>query len=866
MRRLPAPLLFLLLSALVPLPATNAADDADGIELTAWSGQPFGVATLSITPRDNRKSQLSRARTFFDGHHLLELGDQALYPVVERSGPATTESRTAAPNSDVSWTVYFLFRPADRVRASLGFDKHTPEAQVVSDPAAHRRAMDRWWTLYVARARQNAAADRYPAEIDQYLTAMLARRIGRAMPSLKSRSYIRSERDARAIGVLTGTESIRLAMQKEALLGSESAQAVADQPLPEATSPPAIEIPEPAEDVVVEPLAMGVPLECFYARFGSFENFMWFRDRANVWGADLRFAAAARAIDYDVSERLQRQLELPDTDLAQLLGPAVISDVALIGTDTFVREGASLGVLFESKNNAVLSASLTALRNRRAAQDEGTALTAVTLEGAAATLLSSPDNRVRSFYVVRGNQHLVTNSRTIAARFVEVSAAPDTSLGASQEFRYARTLMPVTRDDSAFLHLSDAFFRSLVSPASRIEMTRRARSENEIQLVRLAQLAARAEGTAANSLDDLIAHGLLPRGFGQRPDGSRIVVTADQIVDSLRGATGSFLPVADVTVSSATSQEVESYKQFALDYARLWTWMDPATVALQHHEERGRERLTMDLHVYPFPLREFGLLTMLRPATSKRQIPLPPQAILLLEANVLGFQPLFAGAVDSAVPFVVRDDELIVATDEFERLPWFLGAAGNNALEQFGYSELAKLPEDEIRPLPRKWLGETSYGLRHADVVVVAAREDAVRAVGRQLEPADGPRPAQYRAHVGDLSGSEVSALLHAEAWSVAVRISRGNSILLNHLGDQFRLAPDAIPAVAETLLQGKPVCPLGGDYRLDRQIGRGWKSDGPQDWQSYRQPFLRRMHGAELEITAEGRTLQTHLEMLLDK
>ncbi len=78
--------------------------------------------------------------------------------------------------------------------------------------------------------------------------------------------------------------------------------------------------------------------------------------------------------------------------------------------------------------------------------------------------------------------------------------------------------MPLSRKDQVFLHLSDPFFRSFTDPKTRIEMTRRAKSENEIELLAMAKLA-KAEGHSFETINELTSAGFLPTGFGQRPDG-----------------------------------------------------------------------------------------------------------------------------------------------------------------------------------------------------------------------------------------------------------------------------------------------------------------------------------------------------------
>src|SRR5690606_41449023 len=64
------------------------------------------------------------------------------------------------------------------------------------------------------------------------------------------------------------------------------------------------------------------------------------------------------------SDLAQQQLGLEETLLAQILGEAVISDVALIGYDLFLHEGPAIGMLFEARNNALLKRNLNDQRRR----------------------------------------------------------------------------------------------------------------------------------------------------------------------------------------------------------------------------------------------------------------------------------------------------------------------------------------------------------------------------------------------------------------------------------------------------------------------------------------------------------------------
>ena len=76
-----------------------------------------------------------------------------------------------------------------------------------------------------------------------------------------------------------------------------------------------------------------------------------------------------------------------------------------------------------------------------------------------------------------------------------------------------------------------------------------------MELLRLAQLAAQAEGHGDLPSDQLIRLEFLPAGFGIRPDNSRLEYRDGKPHDSVRGPRGFFLPIPDVPVSEVTADE-----------------------------------------------------------------------------------------------------------------------------------------------------------------------------------------------------------------------------------------------------------------------------------------------------------------------
>ena len=737
----------------------TSADDVE-MTVTAFGGEPFGVGIVTVTGKSGQKPPQSEP----DPVALEMLGPNAFYPVTERTGLVTRES----DKSD-ELRVHFLFDP-QRANEILVLGRSI-KLEPKNDQAAHREALLRWWKRYSAQASANQRRDQYPKQIEQYLTHMLARRLNLTIADSQSPQVYYDADVERRAGFLTGAEAVRLAMQKNALLGSLR-QEEATEELPKPVSPPPVFIPEPDPAVEVESIAMAVPLETFYARFTRYEDLVWFGRMVDQWGTELNGIASERALKYDLRQQVQEQLNIHESEFADHLSSAAVKDYAIIGSDTFLREGASIGVLFRAESNELLSAWLDGQRKERASRGDGVTLSQVRIEGhnQSASLLSSPDNRVRSIYVVSGDFHLVTTSLRLARRFLETCADPATSLGASKEFRYARTVTPVTRNDTAFIYLSDQFFRTFVDPAYRVEMTRRATSESEIELVQLAILAAKAEQRPHSTIDELITGGFLPSGFLKRADGSQLVLKDGTVTDSLRGARGSFLPVTDVSVGKITKSEVASYEEFSRVYRRMWTWMDPATLAIQRHVTDKQERLVLDLHQYPYPRQEFGFLGWFQPDKTQKKLAPVSGVILIAEGGIpIIANRVIAGLSDFEAPIVIVDGQLETSAVPANTSPWFLGGMDPPYITRWFAEDHLQWKKAEIVELNSSDTGlgvRARFGYTDDQFAVLSYDRAALEPLVGKLSLVDAERPAELRVHLGDIANSKIRRFLNAGIWA----------------------------------------------------------------------------------------------------
>lgn len=808
---------------------------------------------------------------------LKAAGNRALYPVFPVSdGDNAYWSQADRPHAASTLEALFLFRGGDPLKVVWTLpDGQTVEKTITpqQDPKQHRTTLGEWWQRYRYAAKMRNESDEYPPQIENYLVAMLAERFGFSAPEIQNRWSGRSDVD-QAFGLLLGAESIRVAMQRETILKHTRRDQPLNRKLPKSTAPPAITLPTfDKSQVQTEPIAAHVPAECFYVRCGTFQNFRWLRSNLTQWGGMGRDLTALRGWNYHIRDQLEYQLALKETVLSKLFGDTLISDVAVIGMDPFVRAGASVGVVFEARNSPLLKIQLDQLRKDALKADPNARENTVKIAGRDVSFLSTADNKIRAFYAVDGQYHLICTSRTIVERFFEAGQNQD-SLADLDEFLYARHLMPTTRDDAAFVYLSDLFFRNLVGPKYRVEMTRRTQAVAEIELVHLAQLAAKAEGADFETIAKLEEGGFLPMNFHIRPDGSHTAIRDGQIVDSLRGARGTFLPVADVDIDEITESELEAYENFSRYYRSQWERMDPAILALKRQTAaQGRQRITVDVHITPYARRHYqSLADSLGNANAWKLIPLKGD---LAQGSInfgerAGFvrdQFGFAGVRDlskEASDFKIENGRVY----ETVTPPIYYGLLSQQSLSTDSANDRKEKDGQANRP-KQKSLSASSiffYPFEAPDQAEI--REN--------LKMQKVETPAQLRVWINRLADTQIAKIINAHAYLRARRASAGNTRFLHVLTEQFQVEPKAALDIAERVMGADLVCRMGGEYQLmkdDREMPV-WRSTAwrkPSYHQIHEVPesfvsaLLQGFHEAELNFSIDQTTLSSHLDVELN-
>lgn len=862
------------------------AQVAREVNFEAVRGTPFGVGRLVLPPGLAPADSLTT-----NNLAIYERDGRVLYPVfiTGRFRKLLGELLGLEDAGGQALTVMFLFRGDEPLDITL----QLPETRSLrlsippETPRARQRLMTQWWREYTTVAAQQLKESDYPPVVHAYLTSMLSRRLQQPLPptlapkSTASRRSPNSLEPAKeSIQLLLGVEELRTDILRKAFSDSSEANAVADQPLPDD-----IQWGAPAEiaydaDVKIEPLAEHVPEDCFYIRFGRLANQTWLDKLTAEHGGEIANMVTLRGVKDGSGDRVQVQLALPPpaNAIEEVVGDAMVQDVAFVGRDIYLEDGAAVGMLFQLRTRLFVT-NLETHRQEvvELEQERGATLTTVRIADHDVSLLATPDHRLRSFMAVDGDYLLVTTSRSMVESFYEAGRG-SRRLADLPEFKHARSEFPTAREDTIFAYFSSKFFEGLLSPRYQIEVERRLRSLADMQLIQLARQAAAAEG-----IDDaprsLIAAGLAPSGFGKRPEGGGWEIVDDRPLDTLRGAPGTFLPIPDMELKGATRGEVAACQQRATFYETRWKRMDPLMVAIKRHlEEDDRERIVIDARVSPLDESKYGwFLSILGTPPDQRLEPgeddmIFAQAYLkggLLAPEIPPHQ-LFAGIKDApSNPSGQLGEGILETYRALRTTPGYLGAwpkagfldllpfdLGGSNPDANGFS---KLPLGLWR---RQW----------QDYSAVSFNPQFLAALPQQLQPTPVESPAQVRIQVKDLSQSQLQSWVNALNYDVARQSSIGNVKLLHALYQQLHVPPESAKEIAERMLNTTLVCPLGGEYEF--VPGRNWQSTA---WPrvgaasdavpaSYSSPLLKWFRGLDAQVFKDQDHLHLHAEVRLQR
>ncbi len=358
-----------------------------------------------------------------------------------------------------------------------------------------------------------------------------------------------------------------------------------------------------------EPLAAAVPAEFYFVRARGLLPLLDVLDRTDTLGTPAASVLQRRGERRDVAPRYEAELGLGRGPLTRALGPEVVEDLAVVGSDPYVHEGTDVTFLFRLKpgKKGLFDAAVAAALAAHGAAHGSVAFTKVKIQGAEVSVARSPDGAIRQHRasVGAGDIELVSNSPGALARILEALQKKRPALSGELDFQYmltrdaARAGAAAPRDD-ILVFFGDRFVSEVVGPRQKILEARRQIALAELQTPGFAALLhGLLTGKSPASRDDLIKSGLLRKEELTHAGGGAIAWEPGKAARSAWGTPAAMTPLIDLPEPSAvTEAEASAYRRFAETYRSYWSrYIDPVAIRVGTSGQGGA--LSADVRVLP---------------------------------------------------------------------------------------------------------------------------------------------------------------------------------------------------------------------------------------------------------------------------
>jgi hypothetical protein len=487
----------------------------------------------------------------------------------------------------------------------------------------------------------------------------------------------------------------------------------------------------------VSPLARCVPDDFYFAEFRSLDSLLEALEVSDLWSTHLYNQAVREARTQRVGERLKEQLAVPTGDLLRPFYDRAVAEVAVTGSDLYLREGSDVTLLFRLKRPGLFRTRMDAAQKEAAKSHAGSRAGKGEHLGVPYVHLTTPERGLHVFSAYpRADLHVRSNSLPALRRALEAIRGRDAEgkpvrrLGDTPEFAYIRTLLPRgAKEEDGLIYLSDPFIRRQVGPRLKLTERRRVLCYNHLRMLGHAAMLYRTEfGHAPRSLADLVRARCVPAELGKGPlacpDGGTYSLSADGDlgVCSQHGHAHFLRPCCESALAQVTTEEADDYDAFLKEYNQYWrTYFDPIAIRVQVSPQRYR------LETVVLPLIDNSIYTGLAAVLGGQ--PEPLDALPVPKANIFsvnfrlnkealhkGLQGLLAGR--GPAPPVAEPLAFLAAAPRAGlpgAVPWApLAAFGRDPLEELEgdvAEELKMLgvPEKAVRKLTYKNVRKVLY-------------------------------------------------------------------------------------------------------------------------------------------------------------
>ncbi len=909
----------------------------------------IGYATFMLREGDESIERIGAAQ-------LVDSENRIFYSFVEAPSMRKLKTFLQIPleNRIRVHKIWFLFKRSDlnnslllRMRGSGDSRELRVGIETCDKGKFERKYAEKWRKQFVEAMAAQRSVNDYPPILEDYLESMLLARV----TTEKSKKGEMKKRDdkkrdkqpdkslAQTVGLLLDLESTRNDLIAESMKPQES---ISNQRV--ALLRP-IRLPVKANavlprSVVVEDIAKVVPATCFYLRFGNWSNQIWLKGLMEEYGGDLSRMLTVRGYKNLVQSKFLDQLCVQSGPLDKWFGGTKINDVALIGSDFYFRSGAGVGVVLQAQPNQTESLRKNFKDKRKKIVQEakerilgripkGSGLSINDIDsvwhgGAEETefkgydvdfietrvtraelkneivLKATLDERVfyRSYYVVKGDFHLITTSAEIVKQFLAIQAGKGLSLGDSADFRAFRSRDPFQQgsQNRILFFASNSFLENLFNPSFQIELARRNRLLAKIQVLEMATLAAVNEGV--NVLDDdsvfgkLVDRKFLPKQFDQQG----LERNGRSWVDQERGRFGFFKPLADVDTEFCTASESYEYEVKKAAVENSIRDLEPVYFHLDRRlkkESGGQvEVISVDSRITAIgeddldwglgrlgPEMESEIkwnhgaaakpVVQLNLSLKKKPILKPNfnyRLFLVVDDGMIPDVDLKATSIFQLIKTLKEVPGFVAADPPAGVLNWFFPQGREGSIVDS--SENRKIRHSNVLDVYRledtNFLNENGAGERSSTVNgfnAVSGYPSRLKGLDLQNVPVENVDRSQVHLKIDALSSEFdiirwVNSINYRRSWQTSI----ANVKFMNFVSRQLGADAGDVQAICQNLLGVELVCSLGGTYKVvtsgggvDLVFSDAWPDFvNPVLPKDYQAPVLRWFRGCELRLSKE--------------
>lgn len=347
-------------------------------------------------------------------------------------------------------------------------------------------------------------------------------------------------------------------------------------------------------------LSQNAPPDWFYAHFSSLSRALDLGDYLNQTGGAFYNRFSDAPVDTALKKRILGQLAIEEHKEARIFYDSVIEEMALVSSDFFFGMGTDVSLIFKLKAENLFKSTILSYRKRFLQQTAGAREFLMTIEGKPVSAIFSPDMRLRSYLHIEGNSAIISNSPAAMARLLRIAQKKESSLAATDEFRYMRSVYRAdTENEDGFVYFSDAFIRRLVSAEVRISEARRMETAFRLaQAEKLILLHQHVYGKLPGSSEELIS-GVATDAEGEK--NLRVLLKGIKIegfraLDPSMGSLGFLKPNLESPLKLVSEREAKGYRDFVERYSNFWReYFDPIGIRFK----KKSEGIKIDICILP---------------------------------------------------------------------------------------------------------------------------------------------------------------------------------------------------------------------------------------------------------------------------